>query len=487
MEQAINDPAFLELCTRDPKVFMSKVLGCDKLWKGQHEILEALATHDRISVASGHSLGKDYISARIIPWFLITNPGDCIVVATAPSDRQVENVIWGELRVAYEQAPYNLGGRLLNKKLVMDERMKWYAIGFTTKDVQRSPGKFQGFHARAVLVLFSEAQAIERTIWDQAESLMTAGKVKWLCIGNPLVNFGAFYETFRPGSGWKNIRLDCEENPNYLEGREVVPGLASRAWVEGMAAKHGRDSVVYKSKVKGLFPPRSEGAFISAEWYEWATSAAQDVIPAAGQTVIGVDIASGEGEAPDKTVIARRKGMRLTDLKKFEKATIPETVDNVVAEFNAGADLCYLDVGGLGIGAYQLLMLRPALKGKVIPVNFGGQPDDVEVDGVNFRDRYDSMASQIYHHVANLLEFRRAALIYDPDLAVGLTNRKMNRLPNGKLELESKKKYKARGYPSPDEADAVAMCYCNSTAFVPQVTPMAEVYEDEGGVGELFR
>ena len=466
---------------------MSKVLGCDKLWKGQHEILEALAKHDRISVASGHSLGKDYISARIIPWFLITNPGDCIVVATAPSDRQVENVIWGELRVAYENAPYKLGGRLLNKKLVMDERMKWYAIGFTTKDVQRSPGKFQGFHARAVLVLFSEAQAIERTIWDQAESLMTAGKVKWLCIGNPLVNFGAFYETFRPNSGWKNIRLDCEENPNYLEGREVVPGLASRAWVEGMAKKHGRDSVTYKSKVKGIFPPMSEGAFISAEWVEWATTTGLEAIPPAGEDVIGVDIASGEGEAPDKTIIARRKGMRLTGLKKYEKATIPETVDNIVAEFGTGVQKCYLDVGGLGIGAYQLLMLKPNLKGKIIPINFGGRPDDLEVDGVNHRDRYDDMATQIYHHVANLLEFRRMSLVYDPELALGLTTRKVNRRPGGKLQLESKKKYKARGYESPDEADAVAMCFCNSTAFVLPPAPMAETHEDEGGVGDMWR
>ncbi len=474
---------------------MSKVLGCDKLWKGQHDILDALAKHDRISVASGHSLGKDYISARIIPWFLITNPGDCIVVATAPSDRQVENVIWGELRVAYENAPYNLGGRLLNKKLVMDERMKWYAIGFTTKDVQRSPGKFQGFHARAVLVLFSEAQAIERTIWDQAESLMTAGKVKWLCIGNPLVNFGAFYETFKPNSGWKNIRLDCEENPNYIEGREVVPGLASRAWVEGMAKKHGRDSVVYKSKVKGIFPPRSEGAFISAEWYEWATTAGMEAIAAAGDDVLGVDIASGEGDAPDKTVFARRKGMKLTHLKKFEKATIPETVDNIVNEFAAGVGLCYLDVGGLGIGAYQMLVAKPGLKNKIIPINFGGRPDDREIDGVkdekgnavNYRDRYDDMGAQIYHHVANLLEFRRAALIDDPDLSVGLLSRKMNRLPNGKLELESKKKYKARGYPSPDEADAVVMCYCNSTGYTSAPEPMAEVHEDEGGVGDMWR
>ena len=53
-----------------------------------------------IYIASGHSLGKDFLGGCIANWFLDT----CVpskVVLTAPTDRQVKYIMWAETMTRY--------------------------------------------------------------------------------------------------------------------------------------------------------------------------------------------------------------------------------------------------------------------------------------------------------------------------------------------------------------------------------------------------
>lgn len=475
------------LSRQDPEVFLNKQLGITKIWEGQRQILQALTAHPRISVRSGHSLGKDYISSAAMLWFLLAHIPS-IVIATAPTDRQAENVIWGELTAKYLNAPNKLGGRLLVKHLEMDKALRWYCMAFTTKEANNTTGKFQGFHQRHVFILFSEAQAIERPIWDQAESLMASGHCIWLAIGNPLINYGAFYETFSPNSGWHNIHLNCEDNPNYIEGREVIPGLASREWVKQLEKKHGRTSIFYMTKALGEFPPRTDHGFVEPAWLEWANGKGLAAIEPEGEEVAGCDPASlptkGETEdmegRSDKTVITVRKGMAVTKTLKFERKSTMETVGELVKLLNDGVAMIYLDVTGIGTGIYHRLV-ELGMGERVVPVNFGSTPNDdyKDEDGLLPTQKYVNMAAQMYDNVAALLEFRKMGMEYDEDRNMQLLNRKMFTASNGKKVLESKKEYKKRGFTSPDEADSLVLAFAGSRHAVGVVAkPFTETTED---------
>ena len=504
----IIQKAYWDSLRVDPKKFMVDILGVSKTWAGQDTVLQLLAEHNKIGVASGHSLGKDYISARAILWFLYTHM-PATVIATAPTDRQVEKVIWGELEEGYYKANKVLPGRLITKELTVDSKRRWYAMGFTTKDVHRSPGKFQGFHNRNVLVVFSEAQAIDRPIWDQSESLMTAEVSKMLAIGNPLVNFGPFYEACQPGSGFAVCHLDCEENPNYKERRIVIPGLATYQWVEDMAKKHGRNSTTFKSKVKGQFPATTTEAFINRQWVDWAMNRGMGSIAAGSVEVIGVDVA---GPGSDKTVITKRRGMRVVMVKKYSQDIIETwtdedgwtqdqnhltyqstmaTADEIAVMLRGGVHRCYLDVGGLGLGIYDRLV-QLHFKDRVVPVNFGGKPssDDDETaeekKNLTNRERYRNMVTQLYARFSKLLENRSMALVNDQALAMQLVSRKMFEGSDGKKILESKEDFMARGFDSPDEADSTVLCFADVEPREVVHESYVEVDESEGSGGDMW-
>jgi len=435
-----------------------------------------------VSVASGHALGKDYIASCLILWFLLTHIPS-IVLATAPTQRQVQKVIWGELENKVFGAKFPIGGRLITNQLIMDDAQRWYALGFTTKDIKKTPGKFQGFHQKNVLLIFSEAQAIERPIWEQAESLMTGENVRWIALGNPLVSYGAFYETWRPGSGWFNIRLDCEDNPNYLQRREVIPGLASYDWVERMAAKRGRDHPFFRSKVKGIFPKQSIGIFIQPEWLEFSNNQAMESFQETDDKAAGVDIA---GSGDNKTVITKRHGPKAVSIKKFEKQSTTETRKLIEQMVNDGY-VVYYDCVGIGIGPRDELEAggyhnRPGPR--AVPINAGWAPyvPEFATDMDKKRaDLFADLGTQLYFNFARKLETRKIAIPYDEDLNMQLTTRKMLDLPTGKIKLEPKKSYiEVRGFPSPDEADSMVLAFTDSSCVPSQGTaaPFTQTTED---------
>ena len=84
---------------KKPQTFFKSVLGVDKIWSMQDQLLStlprAIKENKHIYIASGHSLGKDWVCGGIGLWFLYTY-SPSIVILTAPTRRQVEKVMWGE-------------------------------------------------------------------------------------------------------------------------------------------------------------------------------------------------------------------------------------------------------------------------------------------------------------------------------------------------------------------------------------------------------
>lgn len=479
-----GNAAILLKMQEDPKRFITDVLDVKQLWSGQEEIIEKIRANSRVAIASGHALGKDFISARLMLWFLYSYIPS-IVIATSASYRQISKIVWGEVAESFHGAKYALRGRLTANQIIVDDRRKWYALGFATKDVHGMPGKFQGFHQKNVMVLFSEAQAVEPGIWDEAESLMASGNVKMIAIGNPIVNFGRFADCWRSDSNWVTINLDCEKSPNYLSGEEIIPGLCSREWVEMMAKKYGKDSPIYIARVKGLLPPSVEGVITDRASLDWATTTGLVEIKAEGDKIAGVDPAA---QGTNKTVVALRHGMNVVALEKYGSQSTMTTAGRIVQILNSGVTKVYLDVTGIGTGIYDRLV-ELGHSSHVIPVAFGGRAReyiDMKNPAIKESEKYANASTQMYYNLGQLLEKRRIAMPYDPDAALQLLNRRIRTRSDGKLEIESKDEYIERGFDSPDEADALALCFCGFLPPGGMPKPFVQILEDEE-IDDIFR
>src|SRR5215467_1540959 len=78
-----------------PLLFVTDVLGArPEPW--QAAALEAVGNHDRVSIRSGHGVGKTTLQAWLVLWFLLTRQ-NCKVPVAANSQDQLRDTIWPEI------------------------------------------------------------------------------------------------------------------------------------------------------------------------------------------------------------------------------------------------------------------------------------------------------------------------------------------------------------------------------------------------------
>src|SRR5262252_8165887 len=78
---------------RDPVVYVRQRFGVEPTWQ-QRQILEAIAPPEaKVSVRSGHGIGKTTAAALIVLWHLETHDYSK-VPCTAPSSHQLRDVLW---------------------------------------------------------------------------------------------------------------------------------------------------------------------------------------------------------------------------------------------------------------------------------------------------------------------------------------------------------------------------------------------------------
>jgi len=246
---------------RDPIGFMTSCLDVkpNHVWSKMRDVAEAVRDYPRVAVKAGHSVSKSYTAARLALWFLVCHP-PATVVTTAPTHKQVEDILWREIAASHAEAKVPIGGTLTTTNL--DLGPKWFATGFSTRPdtVTKQATAFQGYHNTHVLVILDEAAGIMPQIWEAADSLLSSGYCRLLAIGNPTSPYGRFPDCFREGSGYKCITISVLDTPNYQEDRDVIPGLAGRRFVEQAKRVYGEQSNYFRSRVLGEIPDYTEGS-----------------------------------------------------------------------------------------------------------------------------------------------------------------------------------------------------------------------------------
>lgn len=450
---------------RDPVEFVTKILGVTP-WSKQIEILEAVRDYPRTAVRSCHGAGKSFIAGQVILWFLYSFCPS-IVLSTAPTWRQVEKLIWKEVRASYRKAKIPLGGNLLPKRpeiqIIQDE---WYAIGLSTNE----PDRFQGFHEENILVVVDEAAGVPEDIFEAIEGVLTSKHARLLLLGNPTSVGGTFYNAFRV-PGWKTIAISAFDTPNFtvfgitdkdiandtwegkITGEFPHPKLITPAWVADKYKRWGPNSPAYQARALGQFPAEGEDTLIPLAWIE-AAMARWGEVPEDEPVEIGVDVARF---GSDKTVIATRRGRKVLPLKVYAKQDTMETVGRVIAEQrDAKASTIKVDVIGIGSGVVDRLKEQ---RYPVIGINVAEAAMDTE--------KFANLRSELWWGLRERLDPNPKvnpdpiALPSDDELLADLSGIKYKIDSRGRIQVESKDDMKKRLGRSPDRGDAVVLAFAS--------------------------
>lgn len=268
----------------DPLGFYRDILGMPEkhLWSGIVQVAESVAKHQLTAVPAGHSVSKTYGAGRIVVWFK-TCWQPSTVITTAPSEFQVKEQLWRQIRAAFAGSRVDLGGTMTTVKwdlkpeqailasLSPEARINWennFAIGFSTSPDTAADNatKMAGWHNQDMLIIIDESGGIHplisRTIM---EGLVTNPRVKVLAIGNATDPNSEFAQWCKPDSKWNVVRISSLDTPNYKERREVIPGLAGYEWVEGLRKKYGSRGNGFLMRCLGEFPTFKEGTYYGFE------------------------------------------------------------------------------------------------------------------------------------------------------------------------------------------------------------------------------
>ena len=434
--------------------------GVQPTWQ-QTAILQAIAPPGaKVSVRSGHGIGKTTAAAWTVLWHLETHDY-AKVPCTAPSSHQLRDILWGELskwrRIADEVSAQrgdhpglylSVLFSLTQDRLVDPGAPDWGAFGRTAR--KENPEALQGFHGDHLLYVVDEASGVEEAIFEAAEGSLTAASARVLLLGNPLRNVGTFAASHRHNRGeYTALHFRSQDSPL------VDPGYRER-----LARRWGAESNVVKVRADGEFPHQEDDVLISLELTEPCLT--RERLPGLGPRRLGVDVAR---YGSDRTVLVLRQGARVDEIQAYAKQDTMTTCGRVVDKARAWAvDEIDVDVIGVGAGLFDRLMeLRRAgeLRCQVVGVDVAtaAPPKKVadEAQGRRLRD-------WLWLEMARWL--RDEAPVFaagDPqanqDLAGELASVTFGLDSHGHLVVEDKDSMRTRLGHSPDIADALSCTF----------------------------
>ena len=445
--------------------------------------VKAIAHRRRVAVRSCNGAGKTFTAAIVILWWLMSYD-DAIVITTAPSERQVREILWRELRNLYMPVRDKIGGKLTRTRLEFGP--KRYAYGFSTNTEDR----FQGFHSGNILVIVDEASGVDEFIFNAIRGVITAKNSKLLIIGNPHGYAGTFYDAFHKNrkqfqtihisafdlpafktagiteESIKNIEYpdpeqDLNDDPDefhdddHPEPPEQTFGLSSPQWALDLFNDVGPQSSVYQTRVLGQFPEEADDTLIPLRDVEAAVNR-QSPIPPDTKPVMGVDVARFGN---DKTVIIIRQGPRVIYIDELRKSDIVNTTGAAIT-----AALKYkvkdIIIDEIGVGAGVLDNLKADKRFNAQGLNGSNSPSNNE--------KYLNLRAEVFDGLRQRFADGDISLPNDPELISQIASLTYKYNARGQLQLESKDQIRSTGRQSPDKADAIAIAFTSEIKTRPR-------------------
>jgi len=454
----------------DPVLFCWEVLGFHP-WEStavscatQADILRSAAKDNRVAIRSGHKCGKSRICAALALWEFVCWPGSRTVI-TAPTHRQIENIIWRELTSLYKNARRPIGG-VLHKtpgKGLEHPKHQTQVIGFSTNEADR----VSGISGKRVTYIVDEASGVDPAIFTAIEGNRAAGKASRLVmISNPTQPTGTFYDAFHAKARFYTR--------HHISSRQVAharakgkgrfpkgPGLADIDWVKEKEDEWGFDSDDLRVRCDGDFAKSGAQSIVSAANYDaavkrWSPGGARPWRK--NRLEVAVDVAHF---GDDTSAIVGRRGhyvYRPEGHNQLDGPQLALKVWNYVQSLTEHTDhsavtkkpRVRVELVGVGASCFDTLRHDYSRWLDVVAYIPSASAEDPEKHinlraevWFNARDRISVSPYEIPEHPR----------MRDETLAVHYLYDKTNR-----YQAESKKNIKKRLKVSPDFGDAFVMC-----------------------------
>ncbi|MDR6538858.1 hypothetical protein [Variovorax soli] len=363
----------------------------DQQWDASREIVK----RRRVSIRSGHGTGKSTFMAWCVLWFLACYfPAK--VPATAPTAHQLEDVLWSEIakwhRTMAERYP-SLAGQFVwsaGAFRMASAPNESFSVARTSRPER--PEALQGFHSEHILFLIDEASGVSDNVFEVAEGALSTDGAFVVMAANPTRQSGYFFDSHHKMRGsWAALHWDGEASP-----------MVSRTYIENMAKKYGRQSSVFKVRVKGEFVGAPDGV-ISLELCEAAKIREVAVIESA-PVIWGVDVARF---GDDSSALAKRKGNhQLAPVEEWWGKDTMQTAGLIKAEWDKTPEpmrprSINVDVIGIGAGVVD------RLKEQGLPV-FGVNVAEAEAVNDKSERQFNRLRDEpSSHRCSSARDFRR--------------------------------------------------------------------------------
>lgn len=456
------------LLQTEPINFAKIMLGIpdENLWSGAREMLSSVFNNRRTAVQGANSMSKDWTAGVAVLAWLFKYPFNSKVICTAPTDKQVKEIMFGEIAKQFQNfrdhSPWPVDKNCLTtEKLNLGP--EWVALGMTTKETHGMMGKFHGFKSPHMLVIISEAQAVEAPIFDQIYGLLPTSILE---IGNPMAPIGRFWEhCTQPRFKYNVIKLNAYDSPNVKAGRVLIPGMATQDFIDDIIQDWGKEHPYYFARVLAEFPQSSMDCVIPMEWIVVAVDRHlkdDNFLSENDDLKVGaLDVAKGGDETVHQELTGRIVEFPIATHEPDMSKTVG-WAKNLVKEQKL--KLYAVDEGGLaGVASFLEEENLPAYK-----IQFGAIVEDSE--------DFDNLAARMWWELRKAFESNQISIPNDRVLIGQLAGRKYEYTSRGKrkIKLESKKDAAGRGVESPDRGDALAMAWWARTVMM---------YSGEGVIG----
>ena len=438
---------------KDGGFFVENVVAMTRLWDKQKRIMDSVRDNSRTAVRSCNGAGKTFTTANVVAWFLSSYPNS-VVISTAPTARQVEELLWREINNIHKNSKYPLGGRCTNVTWTIDA--KWFALGLSTDD----PNRFQGFHAEHILGVIDEGAGVEAPIWEAMDAILTSRGARLLVIGNPTEPSGRFYDAFSSPL-FNKIHISAFDTPNFTEfgitiedlktgewnkkvGDLPFPSLITPQWAYERLTEWGEDSPAFQARIGGNFPIIGTDTMLPLGW---VLRAAERELETSGKgCYMAVDVARF---GDDESVIGIRRGnsvVRQEVLHNADTYVLSRAAKMVADEENPSH--IKVDANGWGAGVADNLRAWGYNTIDYLAQNSAWQ-----------KDKHVNKRTESWYNLRERFRNNSINLPKDEQLIGQLTAPKYKFDAAGRYVLESKEDIKKRGLPSPDKADVVAMLF----------------------------
>lgn len=465
----------------------------------QQAILRSVQFNRRTSVASGTARGKDFVAACAAMCFMYLTPRwrrnangeielaeNTKVALTAPTDRQVLNIMMPEISRLYNRAKRRgivLPGRL-NSYNIRTENEEWFLTGF--KADEHNHEAWSGFHAVHTMFVVTEATGIGDDTFSAIEGNLQ-GDSRILLVFNPNTPVG-YAARSQKGDRWEKFQLNSLTAPNVKEKRIVIAGQVDYEWVLDKVenwctpisederqeelddfffeGRWYRPEDLFRKKVLGKFPKVADDVLIPQQWLDlaherWRQASGKEPLSSEPR-MLGVDVA---GMGRDSTCYCERKGCWVAPFNVHNsggQADHMKVAGNIINRRKFHPDMYVsIDTIGEGAGVYSRCLELDENK-YIISCKYSEGAkgaNDRDLSDITRQYKFVNMRAWLFWAVRDWLNPKNetgAMLPPDDRFDEEATEIKYSFRSDGRILIEPKDDIKKRIGRSPDLFDSLA-------------------------------